>query len=355
MCQPVQVLGSEGRNAAMALPEGYEDLLAEVRATVAAARRRAQRVVNTELLLMYWDVGHAVLDRQGAEGWGARVIDRLAADVRAEFPEMRGLSRTNVWSMRAMAGAWGREAIVQQPVGRLPWGHVILLLTKLDQQHERDWYAAAAVEHGWSRQVLTHHVATGLRARTGSAPSNFTTALAEGDSDLAQALTRDPYVLDFLDATAPLAERELEDALLARLQDFMLELGHGFAFVGRQYRFAVDGEDYTIDLLFFHWQQCRFTHAHAGQLGFYVAWVEENLRLPERHAPTVGIVLCTTRSDNVVRYSLAGSPSPMAVATYTYDALPDAVRAALPTEVELATATAGILGDGTSLLDGEDP
>ncbi len=332
----------------VALPTGYPELLEELKSAVAAARWRAQRVVNSELIGLYWRIGYTILDRQETEGWGTRVIDRLSADLRAAYPQMRGLSRSNLFYMRSFATAWPHEPIVQQPVGQLPWGHVTVLLDKLDDQPLRNWYAATAVEHGWSRNVLLDQIMNRLSTRVGAALSNFSAQLPAKDSELAQQLTRDPYVLDFLDLTGPVAERDLEAALVERLRDFLLELGHGFAFVGRQYHFTVDGDDFYIDLLFFNWAQSRFVVVelkigrfapeHAGKLGFYVAWVDANLRVPDQHSPTVGILLCAGRNDNVVRYSLAGSTAPLAVADYTYDALPAAARAAVPTDTELAAA-----------------
>ncbi|WP_380163412.1 YhcG family protein [Jannaschia sp. R86511] len=330
------------------LPAGYGDLLEQVKAEVRTSRVRAVRAANTELVGLYWRLGRLILDRQQVDGWGSKVIERLASDLRAEFPGMRGLSRSNLFYMRSFAGAWAQEAIVQQAVGRLPWGHVTVLLDKLDDDAERDWYAAAAVEHGWSRAVLAHQIASGLQQRSGAAPSNFTGRLPAVDSDLAQQMLRDPYVFDFLDLSERVGERELEAALMDRLQAFLLELGHGFAFVGRQWHFEVDGDDFYIDLLFFNWVQSRFVVVelktgkfapeYAGQLGFYVAWVEDNLRRADQHAETVGILLCGDRNDRVVRYSLAGATAPMAVAGY--DALPPAVRDVVPSTDELADALA---------------
>lgn len=342
------------------LPAGYPELLEDLKRTVAAARWQAQRVVHTELLHLYWQIGRAILDRQHTEGWGTRVIDRLATDLRAAFPEMRGLSRSNLFYMRALAAAWPETAIVQQPVGRLPWGHVTVLLDKLDKQSEREWYAAAATEHGWSRNVLLHQIMNQLHARAGAAPSNFPDQLPAADSELAQQLTRDPYVLDFLDLTGPVAERDLETALVDRLQAFLLELGHGFAFVGRQYHFTVDDDDFHIDLLFFNWAQSRFvvvelkigrfTPEHVGQLSFYVSWVDTNLRHPDRHSPTIGILLCADRNDSVVRYALAGATSPLAVAGYTYDSLPDTVRDLVPSDDQLGRAVGAVTMTATGTL-----
>lgn len=329
------------------LPSSYPRLLADIKQTVGESRWRAQRSVNTELIEMYWKIGKAVNTRQQSEGWGTAVVERLAADLRTAFPEMKGWSRTNLFYMRAVAKTWPEK--VPQAVGQLPWGHLRLLLDKVDDPAVRDWYITETVTHGWSRNVLRNQIMNQLHARAGAAPSNFPTQLPAPDSELAQQLTRDPYVLDFLDITSPMVERDLEQALMSRLQDFLLELGHGFAFVGRQYHFEVDGDDFHIDLLFFNWAQSRFVvielkigrfaPEHVGQLGFYVQWVEDNLRDHERHLPTVGILLCAGRNDNVVRYSLAGTQQPIAVADYTYDALPATLRELLPTEAELSAAT----------------
>jgi len=351
------------RSTEPALPDGYDDLLERLKSTVAAARWRAQRVVNTELLRLYWRLGNAVLERQREEGWGTRVIDRLATDLRAAFPDMRGLSRSNIKYMRQMAGAWSEEAISQQAVGQLPWGHVTVLLDKVSDQVERDWYAAAAAQHGWSRNVLRQQIMNQLHRRIGAAPSNFPDQLAAADSELAQQLTRDPYVLDFLNLTDPVQERDLEHALVQRVQALLLELGHGFAFAGRQYHFEVDGEDFYIDLLFFNWAQNRFVvvelkigrfePAHIGQLGFYVSWVDSNLRQPDHHAATIGILLCAGRNDNVVRYALASATAPLAVADYTYDTLPPAVREAVPSSEQLGTvATAALSAEATLTVGG---
>jgi predicted nuclease of restriction endonuclease-like (RecB) superfamily len=353
----VLVTGDDGRVSSPVVPEGYPEFLAGLKEQVTTARLRATRVVNTELIALYWDIGAAIMDRQDTQGWGATVVDRLATDLRAAFPDMRGFSRSNLYAMRRLARTWPRTAIVQQAVGRLPWGHVTVLLDKLTTDADRDFYAEAALEHGWSRNVLTHHIATSLRTRIGAAPSNFTDQLPAGDSDLAQQLVRDPYVFDFLNLTTRVAERDLEDALMGRLQRFLLELGHGFAFVGRQHRFTVDGQDFAIDLLFFNYTQSRFVvielkigtfePAYLGQLGFYVAWADDNLRDHTRHSPTIGILLCTGGRENVVRYSLAAATAPLAVATFTYDALPATLRELLPTDTELTTAltTDSTVGD----------
>jgi predicted nuclease of restriction endonuclease-like (RecB) superfamily len=289
-----------------------------------------------------------ILDRQEQGGWGSRVIDRLAQDLRAAFPDQRGWSRSNLHYMRSLAAAWPDTEVVPQAVGQLPWGHVRVLLDKLTTRQERDWYAAAAGEYGWSRDVLVHQVETRLAERVGSAPSNFTAALPAPDSELAQQLVRDPYVFDHLALSGRVAERELEQALMDRLQDTLLAFGHGMAFVGRQMRFDVDGDELVLDLLLFHVEQLRyvvvelkigrFDPAYVGQLGTYVAVVDDRLRRSDRHAPTVGILLCKSRNDTLVRYALAGSPAPLALTDYTYDTLPPQERGGRPTAAELTAA-----------------
>ncbi|MCL2850099.1 MAG: PDDEXK nuclease domain-containing protein [Micrococcales bacterium] len=252
------------------VPQGYGELLADLKARVRAAQLRAHRIVNTELLALYWAIGAAILERQSAEGWGTRIIHRLAADLRTEFPEMRGFSGRNLHYMTAAVRAWPGlfsqvgapdvtlTPIVQQLVAQLPWGHVTTLLDRLDDQDDRDWYAGAAVEHGWSRAVLLNQIKNRLRSRAGAAPSSFAARLTPDDSELAQQLTRDPYVFDFLDLSASSSERELEQGLIDRLQHTLSEFGRGFSFVGRQVHFDVEGHDFFIDLLFFHVEQMRY-------------------------------------------------------------------------------------------------
>jgi predicted nuclease of restriction endonuclease-like (RecB) superfamily len=233
-----------------------------------------------------------------------------------------------------------------------------VLLDRLDDQAERDWYAAAAAEHGWSRNVLLNQIKNRLQQREGAAPSNFPARLPPADSELAQQLTRDPYVFDFLDFTAATSERNLEQGLIESLQRTLSEFGRGFSFVGRQVHFDVDGQDFYIDLLFFHVEQLRyvvvelkigpFEPQYTGQLGFYVSLVEDQLRKPDRHAPTVGILLCAERNDRVVRYALAGAAHPIAVADYTFATRARIQPGALPTATELADVV------DTALTAGEE-
>jgi predicted nuclease of restriction endonuclease-like (RecB) superfamily len=327
----------------LALPDDYLHLLSELKVKIRSAQWTAARTVNTQLIELYWAIGKAILDRQSAEGWGTRVIDRLSDDLRAAYPDMRGLSRSNIKYMRQMAATWSETAI-----GQFPWGHVTVLLDKLDAPEARDWYAQAAIAGGWSRNVLLNQIKGRARDRAGSAPSNFALTLPGEDSELAAQIAKDPYVFDFLGLSGRVTERDLEQALVGRLRATLLELGTGFSFVGQQYHLDVGGDDFYIDLLFFHIPQVRYVVVElkigkfepdfAGQLGFYIASVDAHLRDPALHAQTVGILMCADRNDTVVRYALSGAAQPMAVAGYTYDALPPAERAALPSDTRVAAA-----------------
>lgn len=330
------------------VPDDYAATLEDLKRQVHAARLRVQRKANTELLQLWWSIGRTILNRQAEEGWGSKVLGRLAADLRAEFPSMKGFSRANLFYMRGFAEAWpDADAIVQRPIGLLPWGHVIELLDKLDDQELRDWYAAKDAHHQWSRPVLAHQITTRLHEREAAAPSNFAGTLEQVDSDQAQEITKDPYALQFLAVDGDASERELEQRMVDRILDTMRELGPGLAFVGRQVHFDIDGDDFYVDLLFFHVEQLRyvvielkvtkFDPRDAGQLGFYVAVVDDRLRIRDKHQPTIGILLVADKSDTVVRYALAGSNQPMAVSRYQLT--PEAQKA-LPDEQAITRAFA---------------
>ncbi len=328
-----------------ALPPSYGRLLAELKDRIRSARLRAAAAVNRELVLLYWEIGHDILSRQAEAGWGAKVIARLATDLRRDFPEMTGLSPRNLNYMRALAAAFPDPEIVQQAVARLPWGHVVKLLETLKEPAERIWYARQAVEHGWSRNVLALQISTNLFGRQGKALTNFQHTLPAPQSDLAQALLKDPYSLDFLGVGADIDERALERGLLQHLQALIVELGKGFAFVGNQYHLEVGGQDFYLDLLFYHLRlRCfvvielkmdDFKPEHAGKMNFYLSAVDDLLRHPS-DAPTIGIILCQGKSAVVVEYALRDMSKPMGVAEYRLSAqLPASLQSELPTAAEL--------------------
>lgn len=326
--------------------DGYASLLAELKERIRAARLKAAVAVNQELIMLYWSIGRDILGRQSAEGWGARVVQRLADDLRRDFPEMTGLSARNLNYMRALAEAFPDAEIVQQVVARLPWGHAIKLVEATKAPTERLWYARQAVEHGWSRNVLVHQIESGLYHRQCKALTNFARTLPAPQSDLAQELIKDPYSFDFLSLGPDMSERELELSLLEHLRSLILELGKGFAFVGSQHHLEVGGQDYYLDLLFYHLRlRCfvvvelkieDFKPEFAGKMNFYLSAVDDQLR-HEADAPSIGIILCKGKNEVVVEYALRDSVKPMGVAEYRVSAaLPEPLQAELPTVAEFA-------------------
>jgi predicted nuclease of restriction endonuclease-like (RecB) superfamily len=287
------------------LPADYAVWLVELKARIHAAQQRATLAVNRELVALYWQIGRDILTRQSNEGWGAKVIERLALDLRNAFPDMKGFSRANLMYMRAFADAWPDASIVQQAVGQLPWGHNLVLLTKLKTAEQRLDYAQRAIEHGWSRNVLNIHIERRLLEREGQAVSNFALRLPAPASDLAQESLKDPYLFDFLGIGQEAGERAIEDAIVQHITRFLIELGAGFAFVGKQVHLEVGGDDFFIDLLLYHLKlRCyvvvelkagAFKPEHAGQLGFYLTAVDTQMKT-EQDNPTIGLLLCKSKT-----------------------------------------------------------
>lgn len=332
-------------------PAGYDELLRDIKQRIRTAQVKASLAVNRELVLLYWSIGRDILERQAKLGWGAKVIEGLAADLHRAFPSIKGLSRTNLLYMRAFAEAWPDEEIVQQLAGQLPWFHNCVLLDKVKDAEERRWYIQAATQNGWSRNVLVMQIESGLYHRAGKAVTNFKARLPAADSDLAQQIVKDPYNFDFLTLADAARERELETGLLAHLERFLLELGSGFAFVGRQVPLEVGGEDFWIDLLFYHLKlRCYvvvdlkmtpFKPEYSGKMNFYLAAVDDLLRHPD-DKPSIGLILCQGKNRLVAEYALRGTTAPMGVAEFMLmEKLPEQLRGTLPTieeiEAELAS------------------
>ena len=340
-------------------PDGYGDWLADLKGRIHNAQQRATLAVNRELVLLYWQIGKDILTQQAQQGWGAKVIERLAHDLRSAFPQMKGFSRANLMYMRAFAEAWPDAAIVQQTVGQLPWGHNLVLLTKLKQPELRLAYAQNAIEHGWSRNVLNIHIETRRLERSGKAVTNFIERLPAPGTDLARQSLKDPYLFDFLDVGKEADEREIETALVKHITQFLLELGAGFAFVGRQVHLEVGGDDFFIDLLFYHLKlRCyvvielkadKFKPEHLGQLSFYLTAVDMQVKSEQDH-PTIGLLLCKSKNKVVAEYALRGKEHPIGVAEYQLiESLPHELQTSLPSVEQIERELAG--DDGTCLKD----
>lgn len=367
------------------MPSDYPQLLAELKSRIQNARVQAHLAVNRELIRLYWDLGRMIVERQKIEGWGKAVIERLSTDLRTSFPEMTGLSARNLWDARKLFLTYHeglvilqqavaelpetsedchlpnlarpareilRQAVAEiecsqcpEPLLSIPWGHNLKLIEKLKDPALRLWYAAQTAEHGWSRAVLVHQIESQLHLRATSQDNNFAATLPDPQSDLARELIKDSFNLEFLDVRESIRERELEESLIAKLRDFLLELGTGFAFIGNQYRLDIGGQDYFLDLLFYHTRlHCHvvvelkieaFKPEHAGKMQFYLAAVDDLLK-SEHDAPTIGILLCKEKNKVVVEYALRDASKPIAVADYTLKkTLPKELQGELPSAAEL--------------------
>ncbi|WP_341739966.1 PDDEXK nuclease domain-containing protein [Microcoleus sp. CAWBG640] len=329
----------------LSIPEDYHDFLRELKGRILQAKVRAILSVNRELVLLYWQIGRDILNRQQQQGWGTKVIDNLATDLRTAFPEMKGFSPRNLKYMRSFAEAYPDEQFVQQVVAQIPWGHNLRILDAVKDPVEREWYIRQTIEQGWSRNVLVHQIETGLYRRQGKADTNFSRTLPNPQSELAQQLFKDPYNFDFISLSQESQERELEKALIDRIRDFLLELGVGFAFVGSQYHLEVEGEDFYIDLLFYHLHlRCfvvidlkveAFKPEFSGKMSFYVSAVDDLLKHRD-DMPTIGIILCKNKKQKIVEYALRDLNKPIGVSTYQLrEALPEQLQGSLPTVEQL--------------------
>jgi predicted nuclease of restriction endonuclease-like (RecB) superfamily len=339
----------------LATQPGYEELLEAIAGRVARSQTRAALAVSRELVLLYWSIGAEILIRQKAQGWGAKVIDRLGRDLQTRFPGVEGFSPRNLKYMRSLAEAWPDPEVVPQRVALLPWGHIRLLLDRVKDPESRDWYLGAAVREGWSRDALGHMIDGRLHAREGKSLTNFTQTLPQEHSEMAVQVLRDPYNFDFLTLTHPLEERKLERGLMAHMRDLLLELGRGFAFVGSQVPIEVGEETFYLDLLFYHVRlHCyfvielkvgKFRPEYIGKLNFYLSAVDGILRT-ERDEPTVGLLLCESHEGAVVEYSFKDIQKPIGVSSYRVTReLPALIRDELPTVEDLRGVVAKLKGE----------
>lgn len=339
----------------LALPDGYAELLDDIKARIRTTQVKAAVAANRELVLLYWSIGRDILRRQGGEGWGTKVIDRLGDELRSAFPAMKGLSPRNLKYMRAFGEAYPDETIVQQVAAQIPWFHNCILLDKVKDPATREWYVRKTIENGWSRNVLAMQIDSGLHERQGKAVHNFDRTLPKPQSDLARELLKDPYQLDFLHLRDDVEERLIEDGLVQHITKFLLELGQGFAYVGRQVRLEIGGDEFFIDLLFYHVRlHCfvvlelkarDFEPADAGQVNFYLSAVDDLMRTPG-DGPTIGLILCRRKNRITAEYALRDIAKPIGVAgfeTRLVESLPKELEGSLPTISQLE-AELGKLG-----------
>jgi len=336
-----------------AMPKDYPSFFEEIKERIARERIKSVLAASTAMVLMYWDIGRQILEKQEAEGWGARVIDRLSHDLRTAFPDMHGFSPRNMKYMRKFAESWPDRSIVQQTVAQIPWGSNLTLLDKLQDRETRLWYARKTIEYGWGRNMLAIQIETRRHEREGKAINNFPAALPPLDSDMAEQAFKDPYIFDFLGTADLRREAELERKLVDHIQQFLLELGQGFAFVGRQVHLEVGGSDFYIDLLFYHLKlRCyvvvelkvtKFDPGYVSKLNMYLSIVDDLLRHPD-DKPSIGLLLVKEKNQTIVEYSLAGYRKPIGVAQWQREitrSLPEELKSSLPTIEEIEAELAG--------------
>jgi len=330
-----------------ALPSDYATILDDLKQRIQQERLRTVLAANAAMVLLYWDIGRTILERQDREGWGARVIDRLSTDLRDAFPDMQGLSPRNLKYMRAFAAAWPDRAIVQQLAAQIPWFHNCILLDRVQGPADREWYIRQTIQNGWSRNILALQIESRLHKRQGKAVTNFPATLPPSDSDMAAQVFKDPYLFDFLGTADPRREREIEQALVDHIQRFLLELGTGFAFMGRQVHLEVGAKNYYLDLLFYHVKlRCYvvvelkavpFDPAFVGQMNLYLSAVDDLLQHPD-DKPSIGLLLCKEKDRITVEYALRDLRKPIGVAewrTRLVESLPKRLQGSLPSIEQL--------------------
>lgn len=327
-------------------PKNYSAFLDEIKKRIQQERIKAVLSANSAMVLLYWDIGQEILKNQRKAAWGSKVIDRLAIDLAKSFPDMKGFSQRNLKYMRAFAIAWPEKAIVQQVAAQIPWFHNCLLLEKVADPNIRIWYINQTIQNSWSRSILDLQIKNELHKRKGKAIHNFELTLPPAQSDMAAQVFKDPYVFDFLGTADPRREAEVEQALIDHVQKFLLELGAGFAFVGRQVHLEVGNEDFYIDLLFYHvrlhcyvvveLKAVAFKPEFIGKLNFYLSATDDLLKQPE-DKPTIGLLLVREKNHVVVEYALRDLKKPIGVAgweTKIVEKLPKEFKGCLPSVEE---------------------
>ena len=324
------------------IPSTYAETLKALKERIRVAQIKASLCVNEKLLELYWDIGRTIIGKQKEEGWGSKVIDRMSKDLKDAFPGMTGLSSRNMLYMKQFAEAYPDFAITQQVVAKIPWGHNVVLMDRIKDVKQRLWYAHKTIENGWSREVLETWIDSNLYSRQGKAITNFKATMPKAQSDLANEILKDPYHFDFIPMKEDSDERAIEEGLVAHMQKLLMELGIGFAFVGRQFKIEVDGEDFLIDLLFYHYKLRRFIIVelkntafkpeYAGKMAFYLAAVNANLKQPDDE-PAIGMILCRSGKRLVIEYALSETKKSIGVATYKtrlIESLPKDFKGKLP-------------------------
>ena len=323
----------------------YRKVLDEIKRHIKSSQLRAVLAANSELIGLYWHIGQSIVTLQAVNRWGTAVVEQLAADLRTEHPGIQGFSRTSLFAMRQMYLFFSpRFETVPQIVGQLPWGHIRTILGKTKDVDVALFYIAACTENGWTRPILELQIEQSLHTRLGAAPTNFNNVLPSPQSELAQQSFKDPYLFDFLTFSQKAVERDVENQLIAHITRFLLELGKGFAFLGRQYPVEINSRNYLLDLLFYHTKlKCyvvielkigEFKPEYAGKMNFYLSAVDDLLR-SDIDAPSIGLILCKGKDKFDVEYALRDINKPIGVSSFITREIPVEVKSQLPTVEQL--------------------
>ena len=329
----------------ISIHQDYKQVLGEIKDRIQTTQMRAMLSVNRELLDLYWHIGQSILNLQKAQGWGGAVVEQMAADLQQEHPGIQGFSRTSLFAMRQFYLFFSpRFEFVPQAVGQIPWGHIRTILGQVKDVGRALFYASECAKNGWSRSILELQIEQALHLRQGNAPTNFAITLPTPQSELAQQVLKDPYIFDFLSLSKKTVERDVEDQLITNITEFLLQLGKGFAFLGRQYPLEVNGRSYFLDLLFYHTNlKCyvvvelktgEFKPEYVGKINFYLSAVDDLLR-SEGDQPSIGLILCKNKDRFDVEYALRDVNKPIGVSSFITKEIPADVKTQLPTVDEI--------------------
>ena len=337
--------GQEARHV-QGKPRGYPDLLTEIKQRIRSAQYAALKAVNKELVGLYWDIGRMIVERQAAKAWGKAVVKRLSADLQREFPGVGGFSAQNLWYMRQFYCEYRGNEKLQPLVGEIAWSHNLAIMNKCKDPLEREFYIRMTRRFGWSRNVLIHQIENQSYEKSLLGQTNFDRALTPELRAQAKLAVKDAYTFDFLELGEAHSERELERALITRIEDFLRAMGGMFAFMGSQYRLEVDGKAFFIDLLLFHRRlRClvaielkigEFMPEFVGKMQFYLTALDRQVRQEDEN-PSIGIILCKEKKRTIVEYALHDARKPIGVATYEITrTLPGALKGQLPSPRDIA-------------------
>ncbi|MGL5152841.1 MAG: PDDEXK nuclease domain-containing protein [Clostridium sp.] len=325
----------------------YKELIGGIKTQIKNSRQKALLSINRELLILYWNIGQIILNFQNKEGWGAKVIDNIADEIKRDFPDLKGFSSRNLKYMRKFALEYQEIEFVQQVVAQIPWSHNVVLMDRVTDINHRVWYIKKTKENGWSRNTLVHQIESNLFHRQNNEvkTSNFMEKLDAPNNTLAVEVLKDPYIFDFISMTEEMNERDIEKQLVKKVTKLLLELGSGFAFIGNQYKLNVGGDDYYLDLLFYNLKlRCyvvvelktgKFKPEYAGKLNFYLSAVDDTLKT-EIDNPSIGIILCKEKNKLVAEYSLKDMTKPIGVSEYKLlEEIPEDLKGTLPSIEEI--------------------